>query len=323
MLKVITIGSATKDVFLISKDFVLIKSNKFSTGVGECFAFGAKIEVADIFQTTGGGATNSAVTFANLGIKTGVITNIGNDLSGAEVVHVLKSKKVDTSMIHTDLKHKTGYSTILLSAKGERTILVYRGASGLFESSMLKPAQMKASWYYLTSVGGNLKFLNSVFKTALKNKTNIFWNPGGAELAAGLKVLTPFLRKTTILSLNKEEAAKLTGKQKIKDQLNILGDLTPLVLITDGKVGAYICIAGEHYFVPSLGTKALNATGAGDAFGSGFLAGIIKSDNWYTAVGYSILNSDSVIQRMGAKTGIMTKQPTEKELSRVKIHPYE
>lgn len=323
MLDVITIGSATKDVFLVSKDFVLIKSNKFNTGVGECFAFGAKIEVADIFQTTGGGATNAAVTFANLGIKTAAITNIGNDLSGTEVVSVLKSRKVNTSLIHTDSKHKTGYSTILLSSKGERTILVYRGASSTFESSMLKPAQMKAGWFYLTSVAGNIKFLKSVFQIALKNKVNIFWNPGGAELAKGLKVLTPFIRMTTILSLNKEEAAKLTGKQNVKDQLNVLGGLTPLVLITDGKVGAYLCVAGEHYFVPSLGTPALNTTGAGDAFGSGFLAGIIKTDNWYTAIGYAILNSDSVIQHMGAKTGILTKLPSEKELSRVKTHPYE
>jgi len=319
MIDVITIGSATKDVFLVSKDFLLIKSKKFNTGVGECFAFGAKIEVADIFHSTGGGSTNAAVTFANLGLKTAVVTNVGHDLNGAEVVNVLKSKKVNTSLIHTDSKHKTGYSTILLSAKGERTILVYRGAAGAFETSMLKPGKMKAGWYYLTNVAGNIKFLNSVFKTAQKNKANICWNPGGAELAKGLNVLKPYIRKTAILSLNKEEAARLTGRQNAREQLNILGALTPLVWITDGKVGAYLCVAGECYFVPSLGTPALNATGAGDAFGSGFLAGVIKTDSWYKAVAYAILNSDSVIQHMGAKTGILTKQPTDKDLSRVLI----
>lgn len=323
MFDVITIGSATKDVFLISKDFILIKSNKFNTGVGECFAFGAKIEVADIFQSTGGGATNAAVTFANLGIKTAVVTNVGNDLNGAEVINVLKSKKVNTSLIRTDSDQKTGYSTILLSAKGERTILVYRGASSGFETSMLKQSKMKAKWFYLTSVAGNVKFLNNVFKIAQNNITNIFWNPGGAELSKGLKTLTPFLKKTTILSLNKEESAKLTGKQSVKDQLDILGRLVPLVWVTDGKVGAYLCVAGEYYFVPSLGTPALNTTGAGDAFGSGFLAGIIKSDNWKIASAYGILNSDSVIQSMGAKTGILKKNPSLKELSKVRINNYE
>ena len=49
MYDVTTIGSATKDVFLISKGFKLIKSNKFKTGTGECFAYGSKIELGNIY----------------------------------------------------------------------------------------------------------------------------------------------------------------------------------------------------------------------------------------------------------------------------------
>jgi hypothetical protein len=59
---IISIGAATKDVYLISKDFKLIKSHKFSTGVGECFPYGSKMEIGDVFFDIGGGATNSAFT---------------------------------------------------------------------------------------------------------------------------------------------------------------------------------------------------------------------------------------------------------------------
>jgi len=69
MYDVITIGTATQDVFLKSRDFKVLKDERFITGQAECFALGAKIEVPDIFFTTGGGATNAAVTFARQVLK--------------------------------------------------------------------------------------------------------------------------------------------------------------------------------------------------------------------------------------------------------------
>ena len=112
MQDIITIGSATKDVFLISRGFKIIKSKEFKTGFGECFAYGSKIELGDIYFDTGGGATNAAYTFRNLGLKTGIYTRIGNDFTGLEIKKVLSDKKVDISNIFIDKKHKTAYSTI-------------------------------------------------------------------------------------------------------------------------------------------------------------------------------------------------------------------
>ena len=89
MYDIITIGAATRDVFLVSNAFVAIKSKKFATGAGECVALGSKIEVSNLVLTTGGGATNAAATFGSLGFRTAAICRVGDDSPGKDVVEDL------------------------------------------------------------------------------------------------------------------------------------------------------------------------------------------------------------------------------------------
>src|SRR3989344_4585350 len=132
-MKVITIGSATLDVYVKSKAFKVLKSAEFFTGEGGCLAVGSKNEADEIFVDTGGGATNTAVTFANLGIPVSVLTRVGDDLFGREVERVMREKKVGLEFLQQDKKLSTSYSTLLLLGTGERSVLVYRGASNNLE----------------------------------------------------------------------------------------------------------------------------------------------------------------------------------------------
>src|SRR3989339_1496172 len=77
---VVTIGSATQDVFLVSDEIELVKSKRFRTGVAECVSLGSKIEVDKLFISSGGGATNAAATFASLGFRTACLAKVGEDL---------------------------------------------------------------------------------------------------------------------------------------------------------------------------------------------------------------------------------------------------
>jgi len=322
MLKVITIGTATKDVFLVSKGFKLLKSDKFETGKGECFAYGAKIDIGDINFDTGGGATNAAATFANFKIPSGAHAYLGNDSAGTEVLVDMKMRGIDVSRIFRNQKLKTAYSTILVAESGDRTILVYRGASSHFDAGKISAAKFKASWLYVSSVAGNLQVLNKLALVAAKNKSRVFWNPGQGEIKAGLGKLISFLEQTTVISLNKEEAQLLTGKKEIKENLARLGKYVPMVWITDGKNGSYFYHDKRAYHLPALNTKAVNTTGAGDAFGSGFVAGLILKNDWQYAARLAALNADGTIREMGAKHGLLKNLPNKKQFFRVKIKKY-
>jgi sugar/nucleoside kinase (ribokinase family) len=323
MLDVITIGAATKDVFLISKEFKLIKSKQFKTGVGECFSYGAKVELGDIYFDTGGGATNTAFTFANLGLKASVASKVGKDIYGLEILHSLADKGIAISNIVSDKLHKTAYSTILIAPGGDRTILVYRGASANFNLADFDWPKLKTKWFYISSLAGNLSLLKKVFAFAKKNKIKIAWNPGSEELKLGISKLSLLIKQTAIFNVNKEEAAKLSGQKDIKQIFSVLDKLTPnYLVITDGANGAYLSDNFLIYQAKALECKPINTTGAGDAFGSAFCAGIIFKSDWDFALRLAMLNANGVIQKMGAKNGLLEKMPSLKELNKVKINIY-
>ena len=320
MYNVISIGSATKDVFLISRDFKLIKSGKFKTGVGECFAYGSKVELGDIYFDTGGGATNAAYTFANFGLKASVVSKVGSDIYGVEILHVLADKGIDIHNITNDKVHKTAYSTILVVPEGDRTVLVYRGASANFSDKEIHWPKLKTKWFYITSLAGNLNLLNKIFAFAKTNKVKIFWNPGGDELKLGKDKLAKLIKQAYIFDLNKEEAQKLTGQKEIKAIFKELNRLSPgYNIVTDGANGAYLSDGTLIYWAKAIGSKVINTTGAGDAFGSGFCSGMILKNDWDYGLRLGILNSDGVLKKMGAKNGLLKHLPKQSDLDKVKI----
>ena len=90
MFDIITFGSATRDLFVESKDFKTLKSKKFITGQGLCFNLGSKIQINDLFFATGGGGTNSATAFVKQGLKTAYVGKMGNDPGGRAIIEELE-----------------------------------------------------------------------------------------------------------------------------------------------------------------------------------------------------------------------------------------
>jgi len=320
MYDVITIGSATKDIYLISKDFKLVKTKKFKSGMGECFSYGSKIELGDVYFDTGGGATNAACTFSNLGLKTSVVTKVGKDIYGMEIMQILAENNIDTSNISVDREHSTAYSSILSTPGADRTILVFRGASANFTPSDFNWQKLKTKWFYISSLAGDLNLLKKIFTFAKKQEIKIAWNPGSSEIKQSKTKLAPLIKQASIFNVNREEAEKLTGQKDIKKMFAKLNKSNKAFnIITDGADGAYLSDGMMIYFAKAMGSKPINTTGAGDAFGSAFCTGMILKNDWDYALRLAILNSDGVIKKMGAKNGLLNKLPGNKNLEKVKI----
>lgn len=318
MYDVLTIGSATRDVFLVSDEFQLIKSKKFFTGVGECVSLGSKIEAQQVHVTTGGGATNAAVTFANLGFNTATVSRVGTDRVGDAVLQELEDSGVETKLI-TRAKGQTGHSVLLTTSSGERSVLVYRGVSKTFSAKDLPARGAKAKWLYLTSLGGNMRVASSFIKRAAKQKTNIAWNPGGGELKHGLGAFKQLLPHLRVLNMNLEEAQKLTGTKSIDKMLRMLGEHGTIVIITDGSHGTHAFQEGKRFFAGTRRVPVVSRTGAGDAFGSGFVSGLIKTGDVKQALAIGTINAESVIGSLGAKRGLLTKWPSKKMIDSIPL----
>lgn len=322
---VITFGSATRDVFLRSSAFEVHERDDGPTGVEACFPLGAKINVDELMFETGGGATNAAVTFARLGFSVSAVSSIGDDAGGREIRTTLEKSGVATDLLQSHRNGRTGYSIIIVAGSGERTILVFRGASNRLAPARIPWKRLAAKWFYMSSLGGRIDIAERVLRHAERVGAKVAWNPGGSEIKLGVKRLEPLIAKTEVFNLNREEAALLTGHDR-KDLGKIIGRLEGLpkraLLVTDGLGGTYAAAGGATLHAGIVDVPRVNTTGAGDAFGSGFVSGLLKKDDIRYALAVGTWNATGVVQEMGAKRGLLARFPSPRAIAEVPIRPW-
>ncbi len=317
MFDVIIIGTATRDAFLRSREFKIISTPEYQSGEGLCLPAGAKIDLDDIVFASGGGATNAAVTFSRQGFHTATICKIGNDVSGREVLSNLKSEGVSTGLVVEDKKLKTAYSVLILSNTGERTVLVYRGASENLTAEEINPRTLNTKWFY---IAGSLPpaALDLILNQAKSVNAKVAMNPSKNQIKLGLKGLSDFLKKLDVVILNREEGSLLTGI-KYGNERDIFKKLDEyvrgIIVLTDGPKGVMVSDGRKIYQAGIYKEKIVaDRTGAGDAFGSGFVASLISEpNNIERAIKLASANATSVVESVGAKTGILSKDIFEND----------
>ncbi len=324
MRDVITIGSATRDVFLLSNHFQLIASRKFDAGMGECVPLGAKIDVERKVESTGGGATNAAVTFARLGFGAAAVCRVGDDDAGRGVAAELAREGVRTALLRRVRGGETGYSTLLTAEGGERSVLVYRGVSARFTAADIPWDRLHARAAYLTSLGGNVRLSARLVRACAHEGALVAWNPGRGEIAAGLRAFKPALPFASVLLVNREEAAALTGAREPRDAFGALvrAGFAGAAVVTDGGKGATAFFRDRAWFCGTTGARSVSRTGAGDAFGSGLVAALLKGLALPQALAVGTLNAEGVIGKVGAKAGILKRWPGRAALARVPVKPF-
>lgn len=305
MYDVITVGSATVDALARTEFCEMIHDKKNK----ECIAYpvGAKILMEELVLTTGGGGTNTAVSLARLGHKVAFLGKIGSKYNSKRVIQQLKEEKVNTSLIIRSKTGRTGYSIVLDSKKHDRTILSFRGSNNDLGFNEIDLKKLKTKWFYFSSLmGKSFRTLEKIANYASKNKIKIAFNISSYLAKKGPSYLGNILKKTDILVLNKEEACILVGKNKIEKLLKKLNKLGPdVIAITDGKKGVYVYNNDHIYYGKPTNVKIVETTGAGDAFASSFLCGIIRKNNIEFAMRLGMTNAESVIQHHGAKEKLL------------------
>ncbi|MFC1663922.1 carbohydrate kinase family protein [Patescibacteria group bacterium] len=322
MFDIITFGSATRDSFLKLKkgNYEIIKARRFLTNKGLCFSLGSKIEVEDLVVSTGGGGTNSAVNFANQGFKTAYVGKVGKDKRGEAVIEDLEDFGVFTQFLKKDKKRATAYSVILSFPFGKRTILVFRGACHFITLKEIPFSKLKAQWFYIAPLSGaSAKIFKPLVEFAKKNKIKIAANLGNSQISLGMKFLKPLLAKIDILNLNQEEASLLTKIpfQKEKEIFKKLDEIVKgIVIMTKGEKGCVVSDGNYLWRASAFSVPVVDTTGAGDAFGSGFISQFIKTKDIEKSIQFASQNAASCIQKIGAKKGLLKGGKT---LSKVRI----
>jgi len=319
MFDVIAVGGAKVDIFLDIHD--TNQHFRLSKKTGElCIKSGDKVLVDKAHFMIGGNAANVAVGLARAGLKSVVVEEIGSDEFAQKIVNVLNKEGVSERL----LKQVQGTSSfsVIINYKRERTIFVEheeREHNFTFDNISTK-------WVYLTSLGHKWK---SAYKQTLdfvKNSNiKLAFNPGTSQLDEGSEELLEVFKKADLIFVNKEEAGQLCGLKNSENKenqefinkllINLKNKGPKVVVITDGSNGSFLIDDQNNIiFQKAIDTATIEKTGAGDAFASGFLAGILSGKNYKEAMEWGSYNAASVISKIGAQQGLLTRQEIEKKL---------
>lgn len=305
MVKILAIGKGTQDVFLKSDEFDPHEEGKH---MYTHLPLGLKMEVEDVTFSTGGNATNVAVTFARQGIDSAYMWGLGEDPASQSILKDLDDEGVDTTHVAQDKTYQSGYSVIMIATNGERTILNHRGkAYGRTGRHNFDLSAIESyDWIYPTSLGhGGLTLLREIIDTAEKHNVKVMLNPAGPELAEKEK-LVALLDSVDVLCTNKEEMQMLVAGETCEELALHALHYVPVAIVSDGPNGVVatdgktLVRAGMYEDVP-----VADRTGAGDAFASGFLSQWAQGKSLRESVIFASANSTNVVTKVGAKAGIL------------------
>jgi ribokinase len=310
MQKVVVIGAAVVDVLLKSKDLHVVKSHQIEGGVAMCEVLGGKIEAENGVLACGGGGTNVAVGLHRLGEAVKMIVRVGDDDLSEVLMKQVEKEDIDTSMVQR-AKGKTGLSAVLVAMDGGRSIVTYRGESGEIEKGEINWEELaKADWLQISSLGGEIELLEDLVAFALDKGIKIGLNPGKKELQQKERILK-ILPKLDFFDVNKMEAIELWGGN-YDDEKELMKKIAEsgcrLVAVTDGRKGASIYEKGRWIKMDAYPNKSIDDTGAGDAFVSGVVAGLLQGKTTEEVLKMGLANGGSVVTKLGAKEGLLSRK---------------
>ncbi|MDP1706691.1 MAG: carbohydrate kinase family protein [bacterium] len=321
MFDITAIGGATQDLF-IKANLESVKGKKWPQGEAYLLPAGAKLPIEEAILATGGNALNAAVTLARQGLKTALAAAVGNDGAGREITEMLKREKI-RSFLKEDEDNMTARA-VIFSQAGERTILNYSGANDHFSLSEKDFSKLASRWWYVSLGGRSAALFPKIVDWAQRHNIALAFNPAGYHLRARRAEIMRFLPAIDVLVLNQEEAAFLTGIsfRRPEEVFKKLDKKMPGILaITDGRNGAVI---SDNRFIYEAGIfankKIVDRTGAGDAFASGLVAGLLRQrigknelanimpEKVKEALRLAMANAAAKVEKIGANNGVLTKR---------------
>jgi len=262
--------------------------------------------------TVGGCAANVAVDMAKLGLRVGLSGCTGADLFGRAVTEMLEAAGVNCQSLTAVHSHPTS-GTFVINVKGEdRRFIHCVGANGIYDGTQITDADLQAARVlylggYCLLASLSPEKVRHLFERARRAGVTTVLDVVLPEQGDYREWIAPVLPMTDWFFPNFDESKRITGLNDPWQQAaRFRADGCRGTAITCGADGAVLdCTAGRWqagvYNVP-----AVDATGTGDAFVSGFIYGLLRDAapeqclRWGTALGASC------VRHLGATTGVFT-----------------
>jgi sugar/nucleoside kinase (ribokinase family) len=267
--------------------------------------------------SVGGEAVNEAVACARLGLKTGIVCALGEDPAGELILSSLQKGGVDTSGILRDPSRQTPISTIFVKGDGTRKSI-----------TNLAHCELSLSREHLLSfTDARAWLLGSLFRAPFADEPLLFdvlsvASKSGVMIFADTKI--PNFKMLTLENLkrvlplidyitpNEDEAKYFTGKTDPSEMADVfLSYGVKNVIIKIGSKGCYFKNAEKEITLSAFEVEAVDPTGAGDCFLSGFVSEILRGKNLEEALRFANICGAVCTTKPGATTALQSREQVQ------------
>ncbi|QQS59054.1 carbohydrate kinase family protein [Candidatus Peregrinibacteria bacterium] len=318
--RILAVGSLTSDLFLRPRRQEIFHKEGHEF-IGLCL--GDKVRIEERHDTYGGGGCNVAVGLARFGVPTDMLGMTGDGLASERIFRNLRNEGVGVQHIQQEKGGKSGFSVVLSSESGERTVLFSPGANDHFcdfDESIMEDYE-GVCLQHLSGCSVNVfgKIRNYFVKHPQKF---LSWNPGRESLEQGCEAYADFIPVVDVLLINREEAQLFTGKKELKEMFRTFYkfQFQGNVIITDGMRGATGCNGKETYTCPVYeGLDRKDTLGAGDSFMTGVVGGLLLGEDLPSSLKLATINAAHVVSCYGSQTCLQSYENLRKLTDKIHI----
>ena len=309
----LAIGDITTDAFIRIKE-ASVHCRVDTENCELCMKFGDKVpfEYVKIIKAVGNSA-NAAVCASRLGIRSGLVSQIGTDDNAKDCLSELAKEKVDSRFVKIHKGMATNYHFVLWYDV-DRTILV----NHIPYDYKFPEIKRAPKWIYLTSIAANTHRYHLEIAEYLKKnpEVKLAFQPGTFQIQLGIQELKDIYKRTEVFICNVEEAQRILHTES-RDIKILLGEIhangPKIVLITDGPKGAFMLDGDHFYFTPEYPDPRppVERTGCGDSFSATFISALMMGKSPLEALTWAPVNPMSVIQYVGSREGLLNLENIE------------
>lgn len=251
----------------------------------------------------GGRAPNVAVAAAKLGIKTGVVSPVGDDFESEGYESYLKEIGVDLRGVVKITGEKTKQIFIFTDPQGNQITFFNYGAEHYFEKMEIPTDLIKKSKIVHISSSGDYKFNVRCAKFAHENGVSVSFDPGNDPFTEIPEYLESMLQYSEFLFMNDIEAHGIIERLGLEteDELLSLGPRIVVIINKDDK-SSLIYAKGSLEEIPSTIRTVKDPTGASDGYIATFLTAYIKGYDPRTAGMLAAVEASFVVESFGSQS---------------------
>lgn len=274
----------------------------------------------DVFPThkkIGGAPLNVALRMRSLGVNSSIISKIGNDENGKEIVQYIQNHNISSELIQEDSEYKTGVVHVMINEKGNASYDIHYPSAWdkiAINEKMLQQVSEADAFVYGSLICRDEISRASLFALLDKAKYKIL----DANLRAPYyttDVLIELMNKADFIKLNDEELFEISKKMdspynSFEQNIKFIAEKTNTaqICVTKGAFGAVLFCNGKFYYNSGYFVNVVDTVGAGDSFLATLIIRLLRGKSPQKSLNYACAIGALVAASEGANPKISEKE---------------